>query len=412
MSDLSYMDKLLDGVEVEWKEISEIFHLKNGYTPSKSKTEFWENGDIPWFRMDDIRENGQILNDSLQKVSMTAIKGGNLFPADSIIMSTSATIGEHALVTAPFLANQRFTNLSLKPAYFDRFKIKFIFYYCFLLADWCKDNTTMSSFASVDMNGFKKFQIPIPPLNIQAEIVQILDKFTELTAELTKELTKELTARQQQYLYYRDELLTFEEGEVKWKELRDLTLSTSNIKWSDTDSVYRYIDLSSVSRENNKITETTEITAENAPSRAKKLVEKDDVIFATTRPTQQRICLIDDKYSGEIVSTGYCVLRAKPSVVLPKWIYFHLSSSNFKTYLEDVQSGSAYPAVSDAKVKRFKIPIPPLAEQKRIVSILDKFEALTISLTEGLPREIELREKQYEYYRELLLNFPKLEGNA
>src|SRR5690606_15470162 len=115
----------------------------------------------------------------------------------------------------------------------------------------------------------------------------------------------------------------------------------------------------------NRITETTEITAENAPSRAKKLVEKDDVIFATTRPTQQRICLIDDEYSGEVVSTGYCVLRAKLSAVISKWIYFHLSSSNFKTYLEEVQSGSAYPAVSDAKVKSFKIPIPPLDEQKR-----------------------------------------------
>ena len=230
MSELSYMEKLLDGVEVEWKEISEIFHLKNGYTPSKSKTEFWENGDIPWFRMDDIREHGQILDDSLQKISMTAIKGGNLFPADSIIMSTSATIGEHALVTVPFLANQRFTNLSLKPTYTDRFQTKFIFYYCFLLADWCKDNTTMSSFASVDMNGFRKFQIPIPPLNVQAEIVRILDAFTELTAELTAELV----ARKQQYAYYRKQLLTFNDGEVEWKTL-DEVASFSNGKGHEKD---------------------------------------------------------------------------------------------------------------------------------------------------------------------------------
>ena len=92
MSQLGYIEKLLDGVDVEWKKLSEIFNLKNGYTPSKSKKEFWENGQIPWFRMDDIRENGQILNDSLQKVSKSAVKGGKLFPADSIIISTSATI--------------------------------------------------------------------------------------------------------------------------------------------------------------------------------------------------------------------------------------------------------------------------------------------------------------------------------
>ena len=81
MNQLSFMEKLLDGVAVQWKSVSEIFHLKNGYTPSTSKKEFWEEGTVPWFRMDDIRENGQILDDSLQKVSASAVKGGKLFPA-------------------------------------------------------------------------------------------------------------------------------------------------------------------------------------------------------------------------------------------------------------------------------------------------------------------------------------------
>ena len=133
MSNTDFMQKLLDGAEVEWKAVSEIFHLKNGYTPSTSKKEFWENGSVPWFRMDDIRENGQILGDSLQKISESAVKGGKLFPANSIIISTSATIGEHALITVPYLANQRFTNLSLKDSYVKVFDMKFIFYYCFVL---------------------------------------------------------------------------------------------------------------------------------------------------------------------------------------------------------------------------------------------------------------------------------------
>jgi type I restriction enzyme S subunit len=206
MNDFSLMGKLLDGVEVEWKSISDICHLKNGYTPSKSSNEYWANGTIHWFRMDDIRENGQILGDSLQKVSASAVKGGKLFPANSIIISTSATIGEHALITVPHLANQRFTCLVLKSAYIEIFDIKFLFYYCFLLADWCKKNTTMSSFASVDMDGFRKFQIPIPPLKIQTEIVRILDAFTAHTAELTAELN----LRKKQYEYYRDMLLRFD----------------------------------------------------------------------------------------------------------------------------------------------------------------------------------------------------------
>ncbi|MEG0024338.1 MAG: restriction endonuclease subunit S, partial [Akkermansia sp.] len=169
---------------------------------------------------------------------------------------------------------------------------------------------------------------------------------------------------------------------------------------------YRYIDLTSVCREKNTIIETIAITKDNAPSRAQKLILKDDIIFATTRPTQQRLCLIIEEYSGEIASTGYCVLRANTNIVLPKWIYFWITSNKFKNYVEKNQSGSAYPAISDAKVKEFQIPIPSLEIQKEIVRILDKFDTLTTSISEGLPKEIELRQKQYEYYREMLLTFP------
>jgi type I restriction enzyme S subunit len=180
-----FLEKLLDGAEVEWVAVNELFHLKNGYTPSKSKSEFWDNGTIPWFRMDDIRQNGRLLGDSLLKITEAAVKGGKLFSARSIIIATSATIGEHALITVPYLANQRFTNLTVKEKYAGISDIKYLYYYGFLLSEWCKKNTTMSSFASVDMDGFKKFPIPIPcpdnpekSLAIQAEIVRLLDTFT------------------------------------------------------------------------------------------------------------------------------------------------------------------------------------------------------------------------------------------
>ena len=107
---------------------------------------------------------------------------------------------------------------------------------------------------------------------------------------------------------------------VEWRALGEITLPTSNIRWRDAERCYRYIDLTSVDIETKAIVETNEIQASNAPSRAQKLVEKDDLIFATTRPAQQRYCLIGEEYSGEVASTGYCVLRAKREVVLPKWI--------------------------------------------------------------------------------------------
>ena len=84
---------------VEHKELGEIFYLKNGYTPSKSDNENWEGGDLPWFRLEDIRINGRVLSNSIQKTTVKGVKKSGLFPANSIIMSTTATIGEYALIT-------------------------------------------------------------------------------------------------------------------------------------------------------------------------------------------------------------------------------------------------------------------------------------------------------------------------
>ncbi|WP_053088943.1 restriction endonuclease subunit S [Rothia dentocariosa] len=197
----NYIEKLVaelcpDGVE--YVEISELFDTKNGYTPSKSIPSYWQDGEIPWFRMEDIRVNGRVLSDSLKHVHKSAVKNGKIFPQNSIIFATSATIGEHALIKVPFLCNQRFTALSVKNKYLNKVNIKFLFYYGFILDEWCKSNTTQSSFASVDMKGFKKFKFPLPPLEIQNAIVEILDKFTKLEAELA--------ARRAQYEYYRNSL--------------------------------------------------------------------------------------------------------------------------------------------------------------------------------------------------------------
>ncbi|GAA8525140.1 hypothetical protein oki108_06120 [Helicobacter pylori] len=194
---------------VEFKTLEEVFEIKNGYTPSKNNPEFWEKGTIPWFRMEDIRENGRILKDSIQHITPKALKGKKLFPKNSIIISTTATIGEHALLIVDSLANQQFTFLSKKANCDLALDMKFFFYQCFLLGEWCKKNTNVSGFASVDMTAFKKYKFPIPPLEIQQEIVKILDQFSILTTDLLAGIPAEIEARKKQYEYYREKLLTF-----------------------------------------------------------------------------------------------------------------------------------------------------------------------------------------------------------
>ena len=165
--------------------------------------------------MEDIRENGRVLSDSIQHITDLGVKKGGLFPANSVIFSTTATIGEHALITVPSLTNQRFSCLSQKMTADGKpivnLDIKFFFYYGFVISEWCKENTRTSSFPSVDMSGFKKLKIPIPPISAQQEIASILDKFDTLTSSLSEGLPAEIKARRKQYEYYRHQLLTFPE---------------------------------------------------------------------------------------------------------------------------------------------------------------------------------------------------------
>ena len=155
-------------------------------------------------------------------------------------------------------------------------------------------------------------------------------------------------------------------------------LKTSNVKWQDQNGqAFEYIDLSSVSRDTHEISESTSVTKEDAPSRARKIVKTGDVIFATTRPTLKRVTAIPETYDNQICSTGYCVLRPDPSKVLTNYLFYALQSEEFMERMESLQRGASYPAVSDTDVKGFEIPIPPLPEQERIVAKLDTAKANT-----------------------------------
>ena len=193
--------------KIEWKNLEDVFYTRNGYTPSKKIKEFWDNGSVPWFRMEDIRTNGSILYDSLLHVTESAVKNGVLFKENSIILATSATIGEHALIKVPFLSNQRFTCFTRKRE--EELNIKFMYYYFYILDEWCKTNVSIGSFPSIDVSKLLLKKIPILPLHVQQHIVSILDKFDTLVNDIKEGLPKEIEQRQQQYEYWRECLLNF-----------------------------------------------------------------------------------------------------------------------------------------------------------------------------------------------------------
>lgn len=189
-------------------------------------------------------------------------------------------------------------------------------------------------------------------------------------------------------------------------KLSDYLKETKNIKWNDKE-VFTYIDLSSIDRENNSILETTLVNKNNAPSRARQLIKEKDILFGTTRPLLKRYYFVEEEYDGQLCSTGFCVLRADEEKILPKWIYYNIMTSKFLEFVNINEKGTSYPSISDSIIKEFKIPVPPFAVQEHVVSILDKFDELINDISIGIPKEIELRQKEYEYYRERLLSFPR-----
>lgn len=185
--------KRLPGFCGDWMtySIEELFELGNGYTPSKAISSFWFNGTIPWFRMEDIRLHGRILKDSIQHITLKAVKGGRLFPKDSIILSTTATIGEHAWLNVDSLANQQFTFLMRKRSCCDTISVKYFFYYCYILGDWCRANINEGGLMTVNMEDLRKYNFAIPPtISEQTAIANILSDCDSEIAALEEKRDK------------------------------------------------------------------------------------------------------------------------------------------------------------------------------------------------------------------------------
>ncbi len=394
---------------VEFKTLEEVFEIKNGYTPSKNNPEFWKNGTIPWFRMEDIRENGRILKDSIQHITPKALKGKKLFPKNSIIISTTATIGEHALLIVDSLANQRFTFLSKKANCDLALDMKFFFYQCFLLGEWCKNNINVSGFASVDMTAFKKYKFPIPPLEIQQEIVKILDAFTELNTELN--------ARKKQYRYYQNMLLDFNDINQNHKDakmsakpypkrLKTLlqTLAPKGVEFRKLGEVCDFQKGKSITKKAVTFGKVPVISGGRQPAYYHNEANRSGETIAISS---------SGVYAGYVSYWDIPVFLAdsfsvspKQKTLMPKYLFHYLTTQ--QDAIHATKSAGGIPHVYSKDLQNFLIPIPPLEIQQEIVKILDQFSLLTTDLLAGIPAEIKARKKQYEYYREKLLTFKPL----
>ncbi|WP_265498781.1 restriction endonuclease subunit S [Providencia rustigianii] len=397
MSHLNYLEKLLDGVDVEWLPMKS---LCSTITTGKLNANAMEDDGIyPFYTC----------NENPYKINSYA------FDLEAIIISGNGSqVGHLNYYKGRFNAYQR---TYVVGGFEEKIIVMYLFHYLnYTLKSYITQNSRKGSVPYITMPMLENFQIPIPcpdnpekSLAIQSEIVRILDKFTALTAELKAELKAELNMRKKQYNYYRDQLLSFEEGEVEWKTLSEMAeYSKARICYTELDDS-NYVGVESLLQ--NRAGKIDSIRTPDSGNLTQ--YNPDDILIGNIRPYLKKIWHADrvGGTNGDVL-----VIHPTDTAINPRYLYQVLADDKFFEYNMQHAKGAKMPRGNKPKIMEYLVPIPfasnrekSLAEQERIVTILDKFDALTNSITEGLPREIELRQKQYEYYRDLLLNFPKPE---
>ena len=411
MSSASFMEKLLDGVAVEWKALGDVGELVRGN--GLPKTDFTESG-IPAIHYGQIYTYYGLSTTSTKSFVSpeTAEKLKKVNKGDVVITNTSENLEDVGKAVVYLGERQAVTGghaTIFKPGKFILGKYFAYFTQTDVFGSKKRKYSKGTKVIDVSASDMAKISIPIPcpdnpkkSLEIQTEIVRILDAFASLTAELAAELA----ARKKQYNYYRDQLLSFEDGEVEWKTLGDIA------EYSKTRISFERLDETSYVGVDNLLQNRAGKTESNYVPTSGNLTEyrEGDILIGNIRPYLKKIWQADrvGGTNGDVL-----VIHPTDDMVNARYLYQVLADEQFFEYNMQHAKGAKMPRGNKDKIMEYRFQVPKNPDkQARIVAILDKFDTLTNSLTEGLPREIALRQKQYEYYRDLLLSFPRQEEVA
>ncbi len=366
---------------VVYKELGEVCKFKRGKTITAKDA---IKGDVP------VIAGGQ-------KPSYFHNEA-NRFGETISVSSSGAYAGFISYWTIPVFLSDSF---SVNPN--NSLITKYVYYFLKSIQERIHNTKKGSGVPHVHGSSISKFQIPIPPLEIQEEIVKILDSFTSLEAELEAELE----ARNAQYDFYRNQLLSFENKNVEWKSLGEvcnlITKGTTPKKF--TESGISFIKTESFEGSlinKSKIKYVDELTHNTFLKRS--ILAENDILFTIAGATIGKCAFVPEKILPANTNQALAIIRLK-NEVNKKFIFYVLKSPYMKKYIEISAKGSAQPNLNLRQLNDFQIPVPPLEEQERIVAILDQFDALVNGIKSGLPAEIQARRQQYKYYREKLLTF-------
>lgn len=407
---MSRLDDLIrelcpDGVD--YKTISDIsIKIVSGGTPRTGVSEYY-NGDIPWLRTQEIDFN-DIIDTELKITEMGVVKSSaKLIPENCVIVAMyGATVGKVAINKIPLTTNQACCNIQVNP---DVASYKYVFY---CLSNMYKYIKSLGKGSQTNINAqiVKELRIPIPPLEVQQEIVRLLDDFTAKTTELQTELNKEYEVRKKQYEYYRDTLLTRNE-QIPRVKLCDIATSLYRGAGIKRDQVtekgipcVRYGEIYTTYDTcfNDCVSHTDEKYLASP-----KFFEHGDILFAITGESVEDI-------AKSIAYLGHDKCLAGGDIVVmkhnqnPRYLAHVLSTGMARAQKSKGKVKNKVVHSSVPSIEQIEIPLPSLDDQKKYADILDGFYLALNQLQSELPAEIESRQKQYEYYRDKLLTFKEL----
>lgn len=409
---MSKLDKLICELcpnGVEYRALGDVCKLITGATPSKKLSSYWNDGTIPWM------SSGEV---SLKRVWSTEAKitqlaydktSTTLVPPHSIVIALAGqgkTRGKVAITEIELCTNQSLCSIVCS----NELDYKFLYYY---LDGKYEELRSISngdgSRGGLSLKILSPYKIPVPPLDVQREIVRILDDFTEQTEQLKASLTAELTARKRQYEYYRDKLLALDVFGGRASKCERRTLGDiAKFTYGYTDKAknagdVRFIRITDIN-DSGYLSPSDAKYIDLTEESKKYLLKKGDLLLARTGATYGKTLFFDSDEPA--VYASFLIRIVLDNAVIRNRYYWHFSKSSlYWEQAEKYVSKGGQQQFNANAISRVKIPIPSLEVQDRIINVLDNFDAICSDLNIGLPAEIEARQKQYEYYRDKLLTF-------
>ena len=347
-----------------WKptKISNIAEVVGGGTPRTEVEEYWD-GNIKWFTPSEIGKSKFIL-DSERHITDEGLKNSSakLLPKNTILLSSRATVGEISIALTECSTNQGFQSLIPK----ENYDTDFIYYLISTIKNEFLRRSSGSTFLEISKNEVKRIKINIPSISEQKQIgnffsaidnkIELLKKKHQDYQEFKKYLLQNIFLQKLRFASFEDE---------EWVTKKLEEVSIINPKTNELPDEFIYIDLESVN--NGILTKRDKIEKNNAPSRAQRCLEINDILFQTVRPYQKNNLFFDFDDDIYVASTGYAQIRSK---IYPKFLYYYLTFQSFVNNVLKRCTGTSYPAINSNDLKTIKIEIPPTKNEQKYIGDL------------------------------------------